>query len=510
MRLNRSVGENSPTANTMRKKIVKIKYLLLTAILLAISSTGFAQSKTKEIAPETVIKNLYAAHKNAKTSPFFQNKNRALLDRYFNAFFIGDNLWADAVAAGQGKSSAINFDPMFSSQNPQTTAFTISRDKTLGDADNVWVDVTFKNAGKAEEARFEMRRDDDKNWKIINIYYSDRPDLSTILRYSQEAEFRAEEDKDTFFKGDYLIGAVKCTFLPIDPLVFRAKCADRKDYQKYFVRSDGIIANLDETEEKRAKPSEFIVDEDSGEITFKDTSGKTVKVTRIESNKSSFMSGSGVSLTANFTGSGELEIGEGESLITQSDEAAADYAAYCFTNKSVVGRQILAKCKNRQRCEFTGTVETGECKTPDYLKPPVSSRRITAIASVKFVATNPVTAKKGTIEHLAQTLAAAFESGTMSSLDAEKPYLKTVKLVFEDSLSDGKTSTTYKTLQAAEQAFRGKNETGNFASHQFQNCANGVCSFEGGVVHNTLFLHKITYTVVKGRPYIKAIHFITG
>ena len=62
---------------------MKIKIVLLTALFLLVSSTGFAQSKPKVMTPETVVKNLYAARKSQKTDPFFQKKNRALLDKYF-------------------------------------------------------------------------------------------------------------------------------------------------------------------------------------------------------------------------------------------------------------------------------------------------------------------------------------------------------------------------------------------------------------------------------------------
>jgi len=487
---------------------MKIKCLILTALLLAVSSIGFAQSKIKttEVPPDQVVKNLYAAQKNPKTAPFFQNKNRALLDRYFDALFIGNAIWKDAVAVAQGKATAINFDPLFSSQ-AQTTAFTISKDVYV--TDNAWVSVKFKNAGKAEEVHFDMQTQDSKNWKIRNIYYSDREDLDTLLRYSQDAEFRAEYDKETFFKGDFLVGTVKCRFTQIDPLKYRVKCADQNDYQVYTVGNDSLFNSI-EINGKFVKQGEFIFREDSDEIIFRDASGKTVKVTRIKANDSPVVPGPAAAIEKNHTGIGDLEIGAAESLILQFDEQSNAYAAYCLTNKSAVGRAILAKCKNRQKCEFTGTVESGKCKTPEALNPPVSSRRITEIASVKFVPTNPVTAKKGTIEYLAQTIAAAFESGTMSSLDAGKPYLKTVEIVIEDSLSDDKSSKTYKTLKAVEQAFRGNDNEGNYFSHQFQSCAKGVCSFEGGLLHNTLFLHKITYTVVKGRSYIKAIHFIAG
>ncbi len=64
---------------------MKIKCILLTALLLAVTTVGFAQAKkpTSAIAPEEVVKNLLAAQQNEKTSPFFQTKNRALLDTFF-------------------------------------------------------------------------------------------------------------------------------------------------------------------------------------------------------------------------------------------------------------------------------------------------------------------------------------------------------------------------------------------------------------------------------------------
>ncbi len=68
---------------------MKIKIVLLAVCLLAFGSINFAQSKKKTtpvkttaaIAPEQVVKNLYAA--NAASSPVFQKKSRALVDKYF-------------------------------------------------------------------------------------------------------------------------------------------------------------------------------------------------------------------------------------------------------------------------------------------------------------------------------------------------------------------------------------------------------------------------------------------
>lgn len=46
----------------------------------------------------------------------------------------------------------------------------------------------------------------------------------------------------------------------------------------------------------------------------------------------------------------------------------------------------------------------------------------------------------------------------------------------------------------------------------FQKCAKGVCTFDfnGGILHNNLYLKKITYGVRNGCPYIKTIYLLDG
>jgi hypothetical protein len=62
--------------------------------------------------------------------------------------------------------------------------------------------------------------------------------------------------------------------------------------------------------------------------------------------------------------SGELTVGKTESVILYVGMETGDYAAYCFTNASEVGRAILAKCKNKDQCEVTATLGDGggSCK----------------------------------------------------------------------------------------------------------------------------------------------------
>ena len=152
---------------------MKIKIVLPTAILLAFSSIGFAQSKTKAVAPNVIVKNLYAAQK-AGSGPFFQTKSRALVDKYF-AKNLADLIWKDAVAA-KGEVGAIDFDPLYGSQDPQITDFTIMEtgwggDSKYGPDDEAVVQVTFKDSGKERMVSFQFKQGKDKNWKIYDVHY---------------------------------------------------------------------------------------------------------------------------------------------------------------------------------------------------------------------------------------------------------------------------------------------------------------------------------------------------
>jgi hypothetical protein len=53
---------------------------------------------------------------------------------------------------------------------------------------------------------------------------------------------------------------------------------------------------------------------------------------------------------------GQLVMGKNESVIIYLGSESGDLAAFCFTNKSAVGRAILSKCKAGKQCAFTGRV----------------------------------------------------------------------------------------------------------------------------------------------------------
>ena len=148
---------------------MRIKIILLTALLLAFSSIGFAQSKTKQIAPDMVVKNLYRAH-NAGSGPFNQTKSRALVDKYFTKDFA-DLIWKDAITA-HGEVGAFEFDPLYHAQDMKITAFRISKPMYgEGNLEVADIEVNFKNMGKAEQLLFRLELDRSKIWKISEIYY---------------------------------------------------------------------------------------------------------------------------------------------------------------------------------------------------------------------------------------------------------------------------------------------------------------------------------------------------
>jgi hypothetical protein len=160
---------------------MRIKCLFLAALMLAVGSPGLAQSTTNRVAPNVVVKNLYAVQK-AGAGPFFQTKNRALVDKYFTKDFA-DLIWRDATTA-KGEVGAFDFDPLYHAQDMKITAFKIGA-PMYGEGNSAIADVVvnFKNMGKDERIMFRVELVGGKDWRISNIYYlGDRNDNSESLK----------------------------------------------------------------------------------------------------------------------------------------------------------------------------------------------------------------------------------------------------------------------------------------------------------------------------------------
>ncbi len=171
---------------------MKIKIVVLTTLLLSLSSIGIAQPGKKVVEPNVIVKNLYAAQK-AGSGPFFQTKNRAIVDKYFRKD-LADLIWKDAVAAN-GEVGAIGFDPLYGSQDPQITDFIImdtgwGGDSKFGPDDQAVVQVTFKDSGKERMVSYQFNQGRDKTWKIYDVHYrGDEPEvrLAQVLAKATKA-----------------------------------------------------------------------------------------------------------------------------------------------------------------------------------------------------------------------------------------------------------------------------------------------------------------------------------
>ena len=127
--------------------------------------------------------------------------------------------------------------------------------------------------------------------------------------------------------------------------------------------------------------------------------------------------------------------------------------------------------------------------------------------------------KKQPVENLVKAVAEGFETKTMRSLDAQKPYVGRVRIVIEHSLADDNAKDrfvvgSFASLARAERWLESRehDEMPGRDTKPLVHCAKGVCTynFDGGIVHNTLYLKKITYGTRGGCAYIKTIYLLDG
>ena len=131
-----------------------------------------------ENSPDAIVKNLYAAHK-AEKSPFFQTNDRSLVDKYFAKDFA-DLIWKDAIAS-DGEVGALEFDPLYNAQDTQITAFVIGKPEYDKESGVATVLVSYKNFGKSETVRYLLKQDASKNWKIMDLVYTNGDMLKGYL-----------------------------------------------------------------------------------------------------------------------------------------------------------------------------------------------------------------------------------------------------------------------------------------------------------------------------------------
>jgi hypothetical protein len=152
---------------------------------------------------------------------------------------------------------------------------------------------------------------------------------------------------------------------------------------------------------------------------------------------------------------------------------------------------------------------------------------LSTIALLLFVTSSIVpaagTTKTTSIQDLVDKLATAYAIRDLGSLDADRPYRGSVRIVIEHSLAEDDSPDrfaikSFKSLAAAQKWLISR-ETPNEGtplpipeSRPLEKCRKGVCTFnfDGGILHNHLYLKKVTYGISGGSAYIKSIYLLDG
>lgn len=121
----------------------------------------------KAATPEALVTELYKSEKK-NASPFFQDKDRALVDHYFTKE-LGDLLWKDAKDS-KGEVGAIDGDPLYDAQDMEIKEFVIHKAKTEDGKTSVL--VTFVNFDEKKRIIFHLVEQGGA-WKIGDIQYAD-------------------------------------------------------------------------------------------------------------------------------------------------------------------------------------------------------------------------------------------------------------------------------------------------------------------------------------------------
>jgi hypothetical protein len=146
-----------------------------------------------------------------------------------------------------------------------------------------------------------------------------------------------------------------------------------------------------------------------------------------------------------------------------------------------------------------------------------------AVALLGSVLSAPVLAKPSckheTIEQLVKALGEAYDGKSLGSLDTDKPFAGKFRIVIEHSLADDNARDRFvikwfTSLRKAESWLKSREheEMPARSTRPLVKCAKGVCTydFDGGILHNNLYLKKITYGIRNGCPYLKTIYLLDG
>jgi hypothetical protein len=262
--LNCSSGVNSAVSNTSAAS---------TGAANSQASASATPAAAPQIAPDALVKDLYEQH-DKKNSPFFQTKNRAPLDKYFDKK-LADLIWKDANDS-KGEVGVIDGDPLYNAQDTEIKNFSIASPKI--EREKAEVVVTFNNFDKKEKLTYKLVQRNSE-WKIEDIDYGDG---SSLLGWFKDAS-KETSSADANFEGTYQVGDAICTVKPVK-MAFEVKWAKGAGVEMFFSEGEAndkfIFASRPTNGEKS---NAFSFDDENYKTgTFYRSDGKEMPIKKIK------------------------------------------------------------------------------------------------------------------------------------------------------------------------------------------------------------------------------------
>jgi hypothetical protein len=192
----------------------------------AAAGQGSAASAQASQAPGALVAELYKQH-DAKKSPFFQSKDRALVDRYFTKA-TADLIWKDATRKNQNEVGVLDGDPLYNAQDTEIKNFKVGVADIKND--KATVIVAFDNFGEKQTVRFLLVQEK-AAWKINDIDYGEAGTLVKWLK--DEYSSKVDAPADARFEGKYQVGDTTCTVKPVK-MAFEVKWAKGSGVENFF------------------------------------------------------------------------------------------------------------------------------------------------------------------------------------------------------------------------------------------------------------------------------------
>ncbi|MBP9663858.1 MAG: DUF3828 domain-containing protein [Pyrinomonadaceae bacterium] len=220
---------------------------------------------------QALVSDLYKYHDTGR-SPFFQTRDRALVDRFFTKP-LAEMVWKDSMNAAT-EISAIDFDALYDAQDVEKKGFAVGSGEVSGDSATVV--ATFTNYGEKKRVTF-LLKSSGGDWKIDDVKYQNGNSLMGLYRQTygkSETKTNAPPVKNVTgeFEGTFRVGDTTCTVKPIR-MAFEVRWAKGRGTE-VFVFRDGNTFDSDD-----GNSFEFN-DENYNSGTFYRADGKTFPVRR--------------------------------------------------------------------------------------------------------------------------------------------------------------------------------------------------------------------------------------